>query len=36
MNSIIRGYDNDLFVQDKALWGLRSRTLELKIDDVFT
>ncbi len=35
-HKIIRGYDNDLFVQDKALWGLRSRTLELKIDDVFT
>jgi pyruvate,water dikinase len=33
---IIRGYDNDLFVQDKALWGLRSRAIELKIDDVFT
>ncbi|MBA7633115.1 hypothetical protein ES703_40676 [subsurface metagenome] len=35
-HKIIRGYDNDLFVQDKALWGLRSRTIELKIDDVFT
>jgi len=33
---IIRGYDNDLFVQDKALWGLRTRAIELKIDDVFT
>lgn len=33
---IIRGYDNDLFVQDKALWGLRTRALELKIADVFT
>jgi len=33
---IIRGYDNDLFVQDKALWGLRTRVLELKIADVFT
>ncbi len=33
---IIRGYDNDLFVQDKALWGLRSRAIELKIDDIFT
>jgi phosphohistidine swiveling domain-containing protein len=32
---IIRGYDNDLFVQDKALWGLRTRALELKIADVF-
>jgi phosphohistidine swiveling domain-containing protein len=32
---IIRGYDNDLFKEDKALWGLRSRTIELKIDDVF-
>jgi pyruvate,water dikinase len=35
-HKIIRGYDNDLFVQDKALWGLRSRAIELKIDDVFT
>ena len=33
---IIRGYDNDLFVQDKALWGLRTRALQLKIGDVFT
>jgi len=33
---LIRGYDNDLFVQDKALWGLRSRALQLKIADVFT
>jgi pyruvate,water dikinase len=33
---IIRGYDNDLFVQDKALWGLRTRALELKIADAFT
>lgn len=33
---IIRGYDNDLFVQDKALWGLRSRAIELGIADVFT
>ncbi|MGD9393838.1 MAG: PEP-utilizing enzyme, partial [Dehalococcoidia bacterium] len=33
---IIRGYDNDLFVQDKGLWNLRSRAIELKIDDVFT
>ena len=33
---IIRGYDNDLFVQDKMLWGLRTRTLQLKIADVFT
>jgi pyruvate,water dikinase len=33
---IIRGYDNDLFVQDKALWGLRTRALQLKIADVFT
>jgi len=33
---IIRGYDNDLFVQDKALWHLRSRAIELKIADVFT
>ena len=33
---IIRGYDNDLFVQDKALWGLRSRAIELKIADIFT
>jgi pyruvate,water dikinase len=35
-HKIIRGYDNDLFVQDKALWGLRTRAVELKIDDVFT
>jgi pyruvate,water dikinase len=34
-HKIIRGYDNDLFVQDKALWGLRGRAIELKIDDVF-
>ena len=33
---IIRGYDNDLFGQDKALWGLRTRVLELKIADIFT
>jgi phosphohistidine swiveling domain-containing protein len=33
---IIRGYDNDLFVQDKTLWGLRTRALELKIADIFT
>jgi pyruvate,water dikinase len=35
-HKIIRGYDNKLFVQDKALWELRSRAIELKIDDVFT
>jgi pyruvate,water dikinase len=35
-HKIIRGYDNALFAQDKALWGLRARALELKIDDVFT
>ena len=35
-HKIIRGYDNDLFVQDKALWELRSRAIELKINDVFT
>jgi pyruvate,water dikinase len=35
-HKIIRGYDNDLFIQDKALWELRSRAIELKIDDVFT
>jgi len=35
-HKIIRGYDNDLFVQDKMLWGLRTRAIELKIDDVFT
>jgi phosphohistidine swiveling domain-containing protein len=35
-HKIIRGYDNELFVQDKALWGLRSRALELKIADIFT
>jgi pyruvate,water dikinase len=35
-HKIIRGYDNALFAQDKALWGLRARTVELKIDDVFT
>ncbi len=34
-HKIIRGYDNDLFVQDKALWGLRTRALELKIDEIF-
>jgi pyruvate,water dikinase len=35
-HKIIRGYDNDLFAQDKVLWGLRTRALELKIDDIFT
>jgi pyruvate,water dikinase len=35
-HKIVRGYDNALFAQDKALWGLRARALELKIDDVFT
>ena len=35
-HKIIRGYDNELFAQDKALWGLRTRALELKIEDVFT
>ncbi|MGA7678445.1 MAG: PEP-utilizing enzyme [Dehalococcoidia bacterium] len=35
-HKIIRGYDNELFAQDKALWGLRARALELKIDDIFT
>jgi pyruvate,water dikinase len=35
-HKIIRGYDNALFAQDKALWGLRARAVELKIDDVFT
>ena len=34
-HKIIRGYDNDLFKEDKALWGLRTRAIELKIDDVF-
>lgn len=34
-HKIIRGYDNILFVQDKALWELRSRAIELKIDDIF-
>ena len=33
---IIRGYDNDLFVQDKLLWQLRTRAIELKVADVFT
>ena len=33
---IIRGYDNELFVQDKLLWHLRTRALELKIADIFT
>jgi len=33
---IIRGYDNKLFVEDKALWGLRTRAIELKIDKIFT
>jgi len=35
-HKIIRGYDNELFAQDKALWGLRTRALELKIEDIFT
>jgi len=35
-HKIIRGYDNALFAQDKVLWGLRARALELKIDDIFT
>jgi phosphohistidine swiveling domain-containing protein len=35
-HKIIRGYDNHLFVQDKALWRLRTRALELKIADIFT
>jgi pyruvate,water dikinase len=35
-HKIIRGYDNALFAQDKALWGLRARALELKIADIFT
>ena len=34
-HKIIRGYDNELFVGDKALWQLRSRAIELKIDDIF-
>jgi pyruvate,water dikinase len=34
-HKIIRGYDNDLFKEDKALWGLRSRVIELKIADIF-
>jgi pyruvate,water dikinase len=34
-HKIIRGYENDLFKEDKALWGLRTRAIELKIDDVF-
>lgn len=32
---VIRGYDNDLLVSDRLLWGLRNRTKELGIDKVF-
>jgi len=32
---LIRGYDNELFAQDRALWELRTRALELKTADVF-
>jgi len=34
-HKIIRGYDNVLFMQDKMLWELRGRAIELKIDDIF-
>jgi len=34
-HKLVRGYDNDLFMMDRAIWGLRNRALELKIDDVF-
>jgi phosphohistidine swiveling domain-containing protein len=32
---LVRGYDNDLFIIDKAIWDLRNRAIEIKIDDVF-
>ncbi len=33
-HDLIRGFDNYLFRMDRALWALRTRALELKIDDL--
>ena len=35
LHKLTRGYDNQLFVMDEAIWDLRNRVLELGIDDVF-
>jgi pyruvate,water dikinase len=35
LHKLTRGYDNQLFVMDRAIWDLRNRALELGIDDVF-
>ena len=34
-HKLVRGYDNDLFLMDRAIWALRNRALELGIDNVF-
>jgi phosphohistidine swiveling domain-containing protein len=35
LHKLTRGYDNQLFVMDRAIWDLRNRALELGIDGVF-
>jgi pyruvate,water dikinase len=35
LHKLVRGYDNDLFMMDRAIWDLRNRVLALGIDDVF-
>lgn len=35
LHKLTRGYDNQLFVMDGAIWDLRNRALELGIDDIF-
>ena len=34
-HKLIRGYDNYLFVMDRAMWALRNRALELRVDETF-
>jgi len=35
LHKLVRGYDNDLFMMDRAIWDLRNRVLALGIDGVF-
>jgi phosphohistidine swiveling domain-containing protein len=35
LHKLTRGYDNQLFVMDRAIWDLRNRALELGVDDIF-
>lgn len=35
LHRLVRGYDNDLFMMDRAIWALRNQVLMLGIDDAF-